>query len=57
VAAPAPNPIASSPGVSGGVMKSPIMPLNLACSSDDDELAKAFDRICIIIRPGATKVP
>ena len=38
-------------------MKSPLSPLNFACSSEDEELAKAFDRICIMTRPGATKVP
>jgi hypothetical protein len=38
-------------------MKSPIMPLNLACSSDEEELAKALLRICIMTRPGATKAP
>ena len=57
VAAPAPKPINSSTGESGGVMKSPISPLNFACSSEEEELAKALERICIITRPGATKVP
>ena len=37
-------------------MKSPTNPLNFACSREDDELAKALLRICIMIRPGATKI-
>ena len=57
VAAPPAKPTTCSPGVRGGVTKSPIKPLNFACSSDDDEFAKAFDRICIMTRPGATKAP
>ncbi len=37
-------------------MKSPISPFILACSRLEDELEKALLRICIMIRPGATKV-
>lgn len=37
-------------------MKSPIRPFILACNRLEDELAKALARICIMIRPGATKV-
>jgi hypothetical protein len=37
-------------------MKSPIRPFILACSILEEELEKALLRICIMIKPGATKV-
>ena len=56
VAAPAANPATCSAALSGGVMKSPMSPFILAWSRLEDELEKALLRICIMIRPGATKV-
>lgn len=54
VAAPAPKPIASSSGLSGGVRKSVAVPMILAWISEDEALAKALFSMAIMIRPGAT---
>ena len=57
VTAPAVKPTASSAGDSGGVRKSTAVPISLACTSEEDELAKALFRRLIMISPGPTKAP
>ena len=53
VTAPPANPAVSSIGVSGGVRKSGVSPIILACRIEDEELAKALLSTDIMIRPGA----
>ncbi|MNN21413.1 hypothetical protein D3C81_1347330 [compost metagenome] len=54
VAAPRVKPTVSSSGLSGGVRKSVAVPMILAWIRLDEALAKAFCRMAIMIRPGAT---
>ncbi len=54
VTAPAVKPTASSAGDKGGVRKSTAVPMSLACTREEEELAKALFRIDIMIRPGPT---
>ncbi len=56
VIAAATIPLINSPGDSGGISRSMIVPCILPDSSEKLELAKAFCIIAITIRPGATKL-
>ena len=56
VAAPAAKAHTCSTGDKGGVRKSWVRPIILACISDDDELAKAALSTAMMIRPGAMKM-
>ncbi len=50
---PSAKPQTNSPGLSGAIKKSEILPCTFAMRIDDDVLANAFCAMVIIIRPGA----